>query len=117
MTISEKLIALRKEYNLTQEDVAKVAGVSDKAVSTWELGRKEPRIRSLQKICDFYNIDISGFISPDSNFDELIYEKKPAVNYDELTGRDKEFWIMLQQLPEDKRLELLNYGKYLRDSK
>ena len=36
MSISKNIKKLRLEHNLSQKEFAKIAGVSDKAVSTWE---------------------------------------------------------------------------------
>ena len=41
MSISKNIKKLRLEHNLSQKEFAKIAGVSDKAVSTWENGTKE----------------------------------------------------------------------------
>lgn len=38
MTFSEKLVQLRKEKGLSQEDLAELCGVNRQAVSRWELG-------------------------------------------------------------------------------
>ena len=35
MGIKENLKALRKQHNLSQQELAKIAGVTDKAISTW----------------------------------------------------------------------------------
>lgn len=53
MSISKNIKKLRLEHNLSQKEFAKIAGVSDKAVSTWENGTKEPRMGTIQKIADF----------------------------------------------------------------
>lgn len=42
MPISENIKTLRRRYGLTQQELGEIAGVSGKAVSTWELGVKEP---------------------------------------------------------------------------
>lgn len=49
MSISENIKALRERYSLTQSDLGAIAGVSDKAVSTWEKGTAEPRMGAVQK--------------------------------------------------------------------
>lgn len=51
MGIKENIKLLREKYNLSQKDLALIAGVSDKAVSTWESGAKEPRMGAIQKNC------------------------------------------------------------------
>ena len=43
MKISEKILRLRTDHGLTQKEFGQIAGATDKAVSTWELGVKSPR--------------------------------------------------------------------------
>lgn len=62
MSISENIRNLRQKYNLSQKDLALIAGVTDKAVSTWENGIKEPRMGTIQKIADHFGIKKSDLI-------------------------------------------------------
>jgi len=62
MGIKENIRILRDKYNLSQKDFAKIAGVTDKAVSSWENGTKEPRMGAIQKIADYFNIQKSNII-------------------------------------------------------
>lgn len=66
MSISENIKNLRLKYNLSQKELALIAGVTDKAVSTWEKGTKEPRMGTIQKIADHFGIRKSDLIE-DSN--------------------------------------------------
>jgi len=65
MTVYEKILKLRTMHDMTQVQIAKIAGVSDKAVSTWEKGTKEPRMGAIQKLCYHFNIDINKFVDDD----------------------------------------------------
>lgn len=56
MSISENIKALRDKYGLTQAELGEIAGVSDKAVSTWENGTAEPRLGAIQKLADHFHI-------------------------------------------------------------
>ena len=56
MGISENIKLLREQYGLSQKELGQIAGVSDKAVSTWEQGIKEPRMGAIQKIADHFGI-------------------------------------------------------------
>ena len=56
MGISQNIKDLRQRYSLTQSEFGEIAGVSDKAVSTWENGTAEPRMGAIQKISDYFNI-------------------------------------------------------------
>ena len=62
MPISENIKTLRRRYGLTQQELGEIAGVSGKAVSTWELGVKEPRMGAIQRIADHFGISKSSII-------------------------------------------------------
>ena len=64
---------LRESHGMTQADIAEIAGVTDKAVSTWELGTKEPRMGALQKIADYFGVKKSDIVD-----DADITKKAPA---------------------------------------
>ena len=62
MPISENIKQLRERYGITQKELAEIAGVTDKAVSTWEIGTNEPRMGAIQKIADYFHIKKSDLI-------------------------------------------------------
>jgi transcriptional regulator with XRE-family HTH domain len=62
MSIGSNIRELRTRYGLTQQQLGEIAGVSDKAVSTWESGQKEPRMGAIQKLSDYFNIPKSYII-------------------------------------------------------
>lgn len=68
MSISENIKNLRSKYNLSQKELALIAGVTDKAVSTWEKGTKEPRMGTIQKIADHFGIRKSDLIEDSNTF-------------------------------------------------
>lgn len=61
-----KFYALRTEKNLTQKDLAKILGVSDKAVSKWETGEAMPRLKTLQAIADCFSVSYETLLSQSS---------------------------------------------------
>ena len=65
MPISENIKMIRERYNLSQKELAEIAGVSDKAVSTWENGSKKPRMGAIQKIADYCGLKKSNIIEDD----------------------------------------------------
>ena len=65
MGIAENLKSIREQHGLTQQQFGEIAGVSDKAVSTWELGVKIPRMKCLEKISTHFNISKSKLIDDD----------------------------------------------------
>ena len=54
---------LRKEKNLTQEQLADVFNVSARTVSRWETGSNMPDISILVEIADYYKLDIREIIN------------------------------------------------------
>ncbi len=65
MGISENVKRLREAHHLSQEQLAEIAGVTDKAVSTWETGAYEPRMGAIQRIADYFGLKKSNLIEDD----------------------------------------------------
>ena len=49
-----KLRELRTKKGLTQLDLSKIIGVSEKTVSAWERGNRNPKPKELQKLEDYF---------------------------------------------------------------
>lgn len=62
MSIAENIKRIRLEHGLSQAEFGKIAGVSDKAVSTWELGTKTPRMGAVEKIANYFGITKSAIV-------------------------------------------------------
>ncbi len=62
MSIGENIRRLREKHGLTQKELGAIAGVSDKAVSTWELGLKAPRMTAVAKIAGYFGIPNSAVL-------------------------------------------------------
>ena len=52
MGFSEQLAKLRKRKKIKQTEFAKMLGVKQYVISSWEIGRSEPSIKQIVKICD-----------------------------------------------------------------
>ena len=63
MEFNEKLQQLRKQKNLTQEDLAQALYVSRTAVSKWESGRGYPSIDSLKAIAKFFGVTVDDLLT------------------------------------------------------
>ena len=53
-----KLRELRIEKNLSQSDLAKIAGVTQQQLSSYETGESNPRLHVAKKIADYFNKSI-----------------------------------------------------------
>ncbi len=63
MEFNEKLQQLRKNKNMTQDELAEALYVSRAAVSKWESGRGLPSIDSLKDISEFFSVSIDELLS------------------------------------------------------
>lgn len=75
--ISNNIIALRKQNNMTQLDLAKKVNFSDKAVSRWEKGEVLPDVETLYLLAEIFNVSISQIIESQENLKPKI--KKPSA--------------------------------------
>lgn len=49
---------LREDKDLTQTDIAKILGVSQRVYSNYECGQVEISLDSLMKLADFYKVSV-----------------------------------------------------------
>lgn len=80
---------LRKENNLTQEQLADKLGVSNRSVSRWENGTTMPDIALMKCICDEFDISISELINgerQDSSPNEINTEEKAMLKTKEIAN-------------------------------
>ena len=54
---------LRKDNNLTQEQIAEIFGVSQRSVSRWENGDTMPDISVLIELADYYDVDLREILN------------------------------------------------------
>lgn len=88
MNFNEKLIQLRKEKHLNQEQLADCLCVSRQAISKWECGESYPDTEKLIAIAKFFDVSL----------DQLVFDKySNSVNennstyYDILTENEKKY--------------------------
>lgn len=67
MLFNEKLKMLRKQNNLTQEELAEKLYVSRQAITKWESGDGTPDIENLKQISIVFNTTIDELIKEDIN--------------------------------------------------
>ena len=73
----------RKEKNMTQQELADKLGVTDRAISHWENGRRLPDYSLLKDLCDVLSISINELFSGEKISKED-YETKAEENMSKL---------------------------------
>lgn len=65
MNLADNLKKIRKDNNLSQEQLAEKLGVSRQAVSKWESGISYPEMDKVIQICNLFNLNINELINED----------------------------------------------------
>ena len=94
--IGKFIAKCRKEKNMTQQELADKLGVTDRAVSHWENGRRLPDYSLVKELCEILSISINELFSgekisnddykekAEDNIEKLIndnYRKKKKMNW------------------------------------
>lgn len=53
---SERLRELRIEKQISQSELAKILGVSQRSISSWETGFRRPEYEMLEQLADFFDV-------------------------------------------------------------
>ena len=101
MTISKNIKSIREQYNLSQKELALIAGVSEQAVSTWETGIREPRMGAIQKIADHFGLKKSDIIDGKELNEKLLFDVNVTRAFAKLVAsKDKDI--------KEAKIEIIN---------
>ena len=70
---------LRKEKDVTQEQLAETLNVSRRTVSRWETGSNMPDLDILIEMADYYNVDIRELLDGERRSEQMNQEMKETV--------------------------------------
>lgn len=71
MTLSEKLVRLRKREGISQEELASYLEVSRQAVSRWEQGTALPDAGNLRKLRQRFSVSIDWLLTEEQGWEAL----------------------------------------------
>ena len=74
MTIGERLLKLRKEKNISQEELANELNVSRQTISKWETDQSVPDFDKIIPLCEYFNITSDELLTGKSNIKESAQE-------------------------------------------
>ena len=97
MNLGENIKKLRKEKNLSQEQLAEILNVSRQAVSKWESGKIYPDIDNLILLRDIFNVTLDDLIINENKTkgeDTIELDKLSTNNYIEY-DEDEELSVNL----------------------
>ena len=90
--LGDKVKLLRNRRGLKQDDLAEVLELSRSQISNLESGRRNISLKQLEKLCEYFKVDISYFIMSETNDAclDLIEKAKLLFESKELTNTQKE---------------------------
>ena len=97
---------LRTSSNLTQSAIAEKLGISRSTIGMYETGAREPDFETLEKIADFFNVDI----------DFLLGRTNQTTMLPETIGKyskTHELDVIYEQLSDHNQRKVLTYSKSL----
>lgn len=81
MKLYEKIIKLRKEKGLSQEELGNAINVSRQAISKWESEQTKPDIDKLKEIAKFFNVSYDYLLNDEiENIEETKKETGKKIN-------------------------------------
>ena len=100
MILGEKIIALRKRMNWSQEELAEKLDISRQSVSKWENGSVIPDVEKIIELSRIFDVTLDYLLKP-SEIDEL------SVKTELLEQKQKELLIR-----EEKRTQIVRAAMY-----
>lgn len=88
MNFNEKLIKLRKERGLSQEELGAALGVSRQTISKWELAQSYPDFQKLVLLSDYFKISLDTLVKDidvEDVRDKNLNEKQLSMIYKDIT--------------------------------
>lgn len=103
LSLGEKLLSLRKEMKMTQDDVAKILGMSRTSFSKYENGNSAPPLQVLRKIAAIYNVGL----------EYLIFDENTSIRLNDSQSEDENTSsVPVSKITELRPVEKQIIGKY-----
>lgn len=117
MTVfSLRLKSLRKEKNVTQNDVAELLGVTRQGYAKYENGIGEPDIETIDKLATYFDVTVDYLIGRSDFKDYTASDQEDFLRFKD----DPELQRWFYELPKSKEEDLRKLKKmwdYLKDDK
>ena len=89
----KNLKALRKEYNISQQQLANIIGVSQQSINKYENHNVEPDIETLKAIATFFNTTIDFLVGFDESKTAFTKEDELLRLFSLMTKKQQDLYI------------------------
>ena len=112
MTISERIIKVLKERNMTQAEFAKQVGIATSTISEWKKKKTNPTVEKIMDICNVLQITPEQLLTGKGIEDEA--ETATAMPESRFTPQDIRIVEDYHRLKEEQQKRLLAYMEALK---
>ncbi|MEE1065918.1 MAG: helix-turn-helix transcriptional regulator [Acutalibacteraceae bacterium] len=111
MSLADKLKKLRKDFCMTQDEVAELLDMSRTSFSKYENGAANPPLRVLRKLAAIYNVPIDFLIQDEQNM--LILNSNPDIAdeslmyFSQLSAEERNLILRLRLMTKEDKDNLL----------
>lgn len=97
--MQNRLKQLRKEKGLSLEQVGKAVGLSTNTISRYETGKREPKLKTWQKLASFFNVPVDYLLG--------ISKDRSTLTIDDLNAEEQEAYeritdMLSQEYPQTR---------------
>lgn len=121
-----RLIKLRKEKGLTQDQLAEILDMSRSALSLYELGLRKPDYATLERMSDYFNTTTDYLLmgrsdthkTAEQRIESAISEESELLEFFQELKRREELQLLFKQvkpLPSDAIKQVIKYAKFIED--
>lgn len=117
--VHRQLKIIRKQNELSQQQVADLLGISRSAYCGYETGRRSPDVATIIKLSEFYRLPLDKFfekrIPAEYVYDDDYYEGQADTRYlSQLSKEERELIVKFRMLDDEKKQE---FFKLITDKK
>lgn len=99
-SIGNKLVTLRKTKGITQEEFSRLTGISRSTIGNYEINRRTPSLKELEKIAKFYGVGLEFFgVAKKDEIKDLLTRAKSVFDNSSIPMKEKEnLYVELMKL-------------------
>lgn len=117
--VHRQLKIIRKQNELSQQQVADLLGISRSAYCGYETGRRSPDVATIIKLSEFYRLPLDKFfekrIPAEYVYDDDYYEGQADTRYlSQLSKEERDLIVKFRMLDDEKKQE---FFKLITDKK
>lgn len=106
MSINKRLLELRKECGLSQQQLSDLTGVSQSTIAKIEKCRNEATASTIRKLCDYFNVSADYLIE---RTDELGSVVMPAPTAPALADDERQLLNYYGQMSHPMKIRVIAY--------